>query len=150
MRYGTVIAAAMIAAASAAAHDLGVDCSPDGDLIKVEVYFDDNTDAASAKIRVLAAGVLIAEGTADERGHWTFPKPAGPFVVEVDAGAGHRTRKRFDFSREQPSVDKKAGIREEFTRFRWQGLVIGLAIIAVVGFIAWIGLKRRGVDKPHP
>ena len=73
------------------AHAVGVDCTVRGDKVEVEGFFDDDSPAQKAKVRVVnAKGELIADGITDEKGRWSFRTPApGKYQVELDAGAGH-------------------------------------------------------------
>jgi len=56
------------------------------------------TEAAKAKVEVLnAEKKVIASGDTDDKGRWRFPAPApGKYMVEVNAGAGHRAGHPFN------------------------------------------------------
>jgi len=59
--------------------------------MRVIAGFDDGTPASGARIEVTdAAGATIASGVLDDRGIWTFAKPApGNYRITVEQ-AGHR------------------------------------------------------------
>ena len=92
MRWPIVCLGLLLVPAIASAHGLFAECKIEADIVRVSAYFDDDTDATGAKVRVLDADKRVrAEGTTDEKGKWSFPRPtAGKYRVEVDAGAGHR------------------------------------------------------------
>src|SRR5205085_2177382 len=77
----------------AEAHALSGQCKLVGNQVQVEAYFDDDSPAADAHVRVLdGAKGEIAKGRTDAKGGWSFARPAaGKYIVVVDAGAGHRT-----------------------------------------------------------
>jgi hypothetical protein len=161
----------------ARAHALGAECKLNGKQVEVEAYYDDDTAARDAKVRVEdAAKRSVAEGVTDKAGRWSFPRPqTGRYLVVVDAGAGHRTQVRITVPPTgaasvsasvtspddcsccdaSPSSSDAATIsegppRDEFTRFPWLKLGIGLAVIGVLGvafFVSWrMRTVRRGAE----
>ncbi len=79
------------------AHAVGVAVKLVGATARVEVYFDDDSPGVKAKVEVRNADEnVIAKGVADDQGKWSFSAPPpGKYMVHVDAGAGHRAKKRF-------------------------------------------------------
>ncbi len=79
--------------ALAHAHAVGVTAKLVGASVRIEAFFDDDEPAADAKVTVRdAAGSLVAEGTTDAAGVWSFAAPpAGRYTVRLDAGDGHAT-----------------------------------------------------------
>jgi hypothetical protein len=154
----------------ALAHDLGATCRLRGDLLEVEAYFDDDTVARGAKVQLLDPGKkVIAQGKTDVRGLWSCPRPdPGVYQVTVNAGAGHVTRTRVTIpapgeqtssaeSGKEPPARPKAvdgdvvsegPSRDEFVRFPWVGLLIGLGVIAAAGLGLWLLINRRGGADP--
>ena len=119
------------------AHNVGVECKIRGDKVEVEAYYDDSTDAAQAKVRVVnAEGMEIASGVTDDKGRWSFAMPApGKYEVHLDAGAGHRANTNVVISSASqgaivpPETISEGPPREEFTRTPWLKLAIGLIVI---------------------
>ncbi len=147
------LAAVLGGAPRAAAHALGAECRLQGGRVELEAYYDDDTPARAAKVRVEdGARRVVAEGKTDAEGRWSFAQPApGRYRVLVDAGVGHR--KEVDVTipaapgdpvatANQPPVTVSAEpTREEFTRFPWLKLGIGLGVIG--GVAAAFLLSRR-------
>ncbi|HAK97503.1 MAG TPA: hypothetical protein DCM87_21565 [Planctomycetes bacterium] len=81
----------VLAAAPAYGHRLSVDFVRRGDAITIEVFHpEDGSPAAGARVRVSAAGGLVASGDTNERGAFEFrTAEPGPFEVEAVI-AGHR------------------------------------------------------------
>lgn len=113
------------------AHGLGVTWKRDGKQINVEAFYDDDTAADKAKIHVVnGAGDKIGEGVTDDDGKWSFPTPkAGVYEIHVDAGAGHRAKKRLEIAEDAPAAPPEE-TREEMTRTPWLRILSGLTIIA--------------------
>lgn len=82
----------LVIPAVADAHALGAEAKLKDGRVTVEAFYDDDTPAADAKVVVTDPdGKVVAEGTTDKAGKWSFAAlPAGKYKVVVDAGAGHR------------------------------------------------------------
>jgi nickel transport protein len=146
------------AVAPASAHAVGAEARLKGDRVEIEAYFDDDTPAADARVSVEDEGQrTVAEGRTDAQGRWLFPRPAaGRYRVTVDAGAGHRARIIVTVPDGAPAETSSAAgkdavtvsegpSRQEFTRFPWARVALGLAVIA----LAALGLYR--LRRPaHP
>jgi hypothetical protein len=145
----------LIAAPPAHAHALGAEARLRGDRIEVEAYYSDNTPARDARVTVLDhAGRLAAAGRTDDQGRWQFPTPwPGPYTVTVDAGAGHRKSVPVTVPAVLPAGPtgpiSDGPSREEFTRFPWLRLTVGLAIIAGLA-VGWQALRRGLGRMPGP
>jgi hypothetical protein len=123
----------------AAAHALLVDCNMRNGKVEVEAFYDDDTPAPKARVKVINADEqMVAGGFTDQNGSWSFAMPApGKYVVVVDAGAGHRKEKSIEVpARPDESIAPKdeAPIgdgpkRDELTRIPWLKIAIGLVII---------------------
>ena len=84
----------VLAAAPAFGHRLSVDYVRRGDAITIEVFYPENgSPAAGARVRVSAAGGLVASGDTDERGAFEF-RTAEPGPFEVEALIARRTEAR--------------------------------------------------------
>ena len=144
----------LLVATSVRAHGLGVAWKFDkaNGTVEVSAFFNDDSPAASAGVRVTSflAGDEIAAGRTDPRGNWSFPIPKpGRYRIEVNAGDGHRSRVDFNVSVDPAGVAIDDGpSREEFTRFPWGRLGIGLAIIAAAAVAAKRWYPRRGDELP--
>lgn len=142
------------------AHSLGAEARLQDGRVHVEGYFDDDT--ASADARVWVEDVKkhrVAEGRMDGQGRWSFPAPApGRYRVTVDAGGGHRAtvtitihptetaspktgEKDTTPSETTPVQVSEGKSREEFTRFPWQRLGLGLTLIGLFAFILVVLLR---------
>lgn len=126
------MSALWLAACTAMAHDLGVEVQLQGNTVRVEVFFDDGTPGAKARIRVTDANHrVIAEGQADAAGTWSFPKPTpGTFRLTADTGDGHRQIITFTVPADGVVAPElvQGDRRDNFTRTRWLGLVVGIVI----------------------
>jgi hypothetical protein len=147
MRWSVGLLCALLHPVAASAHDLGIEMTFDGEIVRVEAFYDDDTPAAEAKVLVRDdSKETIAEGMTDKDGAWTFPRPApGKYWIEVDAGAGHRRFARLTVPAKRgdaPVTDQPS--RAEFTRSRLPQLLIGVAII-MAGAIGlhWFMQRRR-------
>jgi hypothetical protein len=123
----------------AAAHALLVDCNLRNGKVEVEAFYDDDTPAPKARVKVVnAEGQVVAGGETDQKGRLSFAMPApGKYVVVVNAGAGHRKEKTIEVpARPDESMAPKneATIgdgpkRDDLTRIPWLKIAIGLVII---------------------
>ncbi|HEY8505923.1 MAG TPA: carboxypeptidase-like regulatory domain-containing protein [Gemmataceae bacterium] len=146
------LALGLAGAGPALAHEVGAECTLRDGRVEVVAYFDDDTPARSAKVRVLdGRRETLAEGRTDEEGRWSFPAPpAGKYRVVVDAGAGHLA----EVGVTVPPAVASPGVpgaaprvpeegrtvsdgptREEFTSFPWREVILGLAVITLGGLI---------------
>jgi nickel transport protein len=134
---------------AAHAHALGAEVKLRGNRVEVEAYYSDDTPARDALVTVHnGADQVIAEGRTDDRGRWQFPAPpVGRYTVVVDAGAGHRKSINIDIPNQTADGETVSDgpPREEFTRFPWVRVALGLAIIAALA-AGWLAL-RRGFRK---
>jgi len=132
----------------AGAHALGAECKLVGARVELEAYYDDDTPARQARIRVIGAGgTIVAEGKTDAAGNWSFARPAaGKYEVQIDAGAGHRKVVALSVPDDATAPRVSEGpAREEFTRSPWPRLLVGLLVIAAAsGLFLLIGAFRKG------
>src|SRR5262245_52630816 len=134
----------LVTGGRAAAHALGAECKLAGDRVHVEAFFDDDTPAPDARVRVAdGQKSLVAEGHTNAQGRWSFARPApGTYEVVVEAAGGHRARVPItvpaDPSANGPSEPQRettpttiseGPTRQEFTRFPWPKVALGLAAI---------------------
>lgn len=106
----TVAAAGVaLAPGRAAAHALHADVTV-GAEIKVLAYYDDDTPAEFAEVVVTDAdGAAVAQGKADERGVWTFPKPKPGAYVLVAKSVGHTAKVKFAVPAPRPAAAADGG-----------------------------------------
>src|SRR5438105_6950975 len=109
------------------AHAVGVDCILRVEKIEVEVFYDEGTAVPNAKVELVDAKDEVVESAiTDKEGRCVLRRPgAGKYEVRVDAGAGHRARKKIDVpaSNEPATKDGDSPGRTEFTRFPWEKVV---------------------------
>lgn len=140
----------LTAAGPARAHALGAECRLRGGRVEVEAYYDDDTPAGGATVRVLDEHKEeVASGRTDAQGRWTFPAPPpGQYAVVVDAGAGHRTTRTLTIPGGAAAGTVSDGPpRAEFTRFPWGGLGIGLGLIAGAVLLLRALARRKGLRR---
>ena len=146
-RLPSTLLALLALPAFAHAHAVGVTAKLAGGGVRIEAFFDDDEPAAGANVTVRdAANSLVAEGTTDAAGAWSFAvPPAGKYTVRVDAGDGHATTTVITV----PQVATEAvAISEGPTReartgwHRWAAVAMGLLAIAAVTKV-FSQLKRR-------
>jgi hypothetical protein len=135
------------------AHALKADVRVGKDKITVESFFDDNTPAVQALVRVLDPNKkVVAEAKTNVDGYCALPlPPPGEYQLVVDAGAGHRTTMPItivgaDRTHDQTDPTEQTAARDSDTRVgddssRWLKIAIGLSAIAAlsIGYI----LSRR-------
>ena len=146
----------------ASAHALGAECKLVGDRVALEAYYDDDSPADGARVRVEDGGKqVVTEGRTDARGGWSMPRPGpGRYTVVVDAGVGHRTQLAFTIPAPQSTSTPDAvappepavtisedRTRQEFTAFPWLKLAIGLAVL---GGLSAAFLVSRRLQRPGP
>ena len=138
--------------ASAHAHAVGLEWRFRDDRVVIGVFYDDDSPAVRAKVRVLDGDDReIESGLTDEKGGWSFARPApGRYTIDVDAGAGHTVRETIAVAQAgtaQTSEDVNDGQRrDKFTRFPWVGLLLGLLIIAgLAGAFVLVAAFRKGI-----
>lgn len=157
------VAALLAVATTASAHGVGVEATLKGAVVHVEAFFDDDTPAADSAVTVTAeGGRTVAEGKTDAKGMWSFPAPPpGTYRVALNAGDGHaaKTTLRVPPPESHPPAEATDTLvsdgptREEFTRFPWEKVALGLAGIGGLTAGAWWWGRRRtprsGSDN-HP
>lgn len=126
------------------AHGLGMDARVKGEVVRVEVYYDDDTPGGGADVTVYDANkAVVLEGTTDADGVWSFPAPAaGEYTVRAKTDDGHAAKAFFTVrsatSGEIPaeSSEPERPSRSEFTGpKRWITAAAGLLLIGA-GFTA--------------
>ena len=140
-------------------HGLHAEAKLKGDRVTVEAFFDDDTPAGNAQVKVTSAnGDAIGEGRTDEKGVWSFPRPApGKYTVVVDGGDGHRNKVTLTIPTdatlgtlsakpEETEIVVTAGpSRSEITRFPWLRAGIGIGAIGCLAVVLWVATRRGAV-----
>ena len=149
-RLVTTLLALLALPAFAHAHAVGVTAKLVGGSVRVEAFFDDDEPAADAKVTVRdAAGTLVAEGTTDAAGVWSFATPpAGKYAVRLDAGDGHATTTVVTVPQVAAEAVAISGgpSREARTGWhRWAAVAVGLLAIAAATKV-FSRLKRQRVE----
>lgn len=143
------------------AHNVGVDCKLKDGKLEIEGYYDDDTAAVKAKVKIVdAADKVVAEGTTDDKGRCVLPAPRpGKYVVHLDAGAGHRAKRdlivpgstkgvepdSIEATTDDGQTISEGPTREEVTRSRWWKAGLGVLIIGGVcgAFLLAAALRRN-------
>jgi len=127
------------------AHALSAEARLYKDRVEIESYFSDNTPARNARIGVFSpTNEKIAEGQTDDKGHWSFAKPAaGRYRIDVNAGDGHAVLLSLTIPASGDGTQVSDGpSRQEFTSFPFGPLAGGIGAIAI-GAIVWMWLRAR-------
>ncbi len=173
----SMVASLFALAGRAEAHALGAECKLNGNKVDVEAYYDDDTAARDAKVRVEDSDKkVITEGRTDKAGKWSFPRPkAGRYLVIVDAGAGHRTQVKITIHEGEGSASASSSqskcddcecceadkgtptgssesisdgpSRDDFTSWPWLRIGIGFTVIAGLGGAFWVSQKINGARR---
>ena len=154
MRFLLPLLLLLVLPLAASAHAVGIEAKLKGGTVSVEAFYDDDSPAADAKITVEdESKKLIAEGTTDAKGAWSFPRPrAGQYTVRLDAGFGHAAKTTISIPELPPPENPEAPIsisegpsRETFTGWtRVFGALAGLGMIAGVTALFWWRARVRG------
>ena len=154
IRYYLGALALLVGASPAYAHRLLIDDPKvEGNQLRIEVYYDDDTPAQDAKVTVRLGDTLVAEGRTDEKGVWTCPKP-GPGTYEVRAeSVGHVAKKALVVS--DPATDQAPSptppapdeTRETATRTPWRRLGFGIGLIAGAALMTLV-LRKSSTPRP--
>ncbi len=140
------LALLIVAVPPAFAHRVLMAFASRGDQIVVEAFFEGDVPAGMAKVKVVdEVNAVVAEGLTDAKGIWTFAAPkSGDYIVHLDAGAGHRARKKLTVpiverksesspikgNAKAPSDPPTVESKEEQTSTPWGSIALGLVIIA--------------------
>lgn len=119
-----------------APHNLCAKVERQGNQLLIEAWFDNDTPADQAAVRILQNEKVISESKTDDRGLCSMPAPEpGKYVLQVHAGGGHRTE--VPFSIESQKTEQAAGrTHEEVQQRRWWGTLAGIALIAILTVFA--------------
>jgi hypothetical protein len=109
--------------------------------LRVEAWFDNDEPAEGAKVRLLQGTTVVQEGIADDRG-LCFLKvpPTGTYVIDVNAGGGHRTEVNYALG-DVAAGDSKEAVQDR----RWWGALAGLVVIVGLTLMArhWLRLPAE-------
>lgn len=129
----------LLAPATASAHAMRAQVEVRADSVYFLAYFDDDTPAEFAAVTLTdAAGNEVLTGTTNERGEWTFPRPAPGRYTLTAKCVGHSAKVPFpvEGEPEAPAVYSGRGPG------RAAGLAIGLALLLGVSAAIWLRRRR--------
>lgn len=117
-------------------HDLCAKVERQGNQLQIEAWFDNDTPADQAVVRILQKEKVICESKTDDRGLCSMPAPdPGSYVLQVHASGGHRTE--VPFSIETQKTEQSAGrTHDEVQQRRWWGAIGGTTLIAILTLFA--------------
>jgi hypothetical protein len=140
----TIVLFFFLNGAAAKAHGLYARAELRGSQLRIEAWFDDDTPAEQAKVKIVSGGVVVREGTSDEKGLWlTEALPAGKYQIQVDAGAGHRRDTEFIMP-EKGDISAAGPTKSEVKEQHWVGVIVGLlAITLLIMFGKYLLRERR-------
>ena len=131
--------------AVALAHALGVEVRLKNNQIHIEVFFHDDSPAPGSLVTIEnEAGEKILSEKTDKEGKLQAPAPLpGKYKVLVNDGAGHLSSTSIIIPKTNSAetnnenlLISKSPDRNQFIQTPWLGIAVGLATIAVLGFIA--------------
>jgi hypothetical protein len=133
----------LLAPAIAFAHDMNAKVEVHADSVYVLAYFDDDTPAEFAAVSVADAdGTEFLTGKMNERGEWTFAKPAPGQYTLTAKSTGHVATVVFRVEGESvvaPVVYTGWRLKKEI------GITVGLILLLGISAISWfIRRHRRG------
>lgn len=138
---------------AAEAHGLGVQATVKPGMVRVEVFYDDDTPGSGATVRVFnAANEQILEGTADANGVWEFPAPPpGEYSVRAKTDDGHKSNKEtFTVRPADAPPPPEPTTRAVFTGpLKWLLVAAALAMIGL-GFTTFYFFVRAMRTKRTP
>ena len=124
---------------------MGVEVRLKNNQIHIEVFFHDNSPATGAIVTIEnEAGEKILSEKTDKEGKLQAPVPLpGKYKIIVNDGAGHLSSTPLIIPKLNPADTNNQNIlvskspdRNQFIQTPWLGIVVGLATIAALGFIA--------------
>lgn len=138
------VIAVLVFPLAASAHGMILDVTVSGQTVSVALHYDDDTPAAGAAVKVFnAANEVVAEGTTDAQGEWTFPAPPpGEYLVRAKTDDGHAAKQSFTIPEVPPPADAPPVESPAARPPRLLVLGIGLLVLTV-GFNLWYWLGRR-------
>jgi hypothetical protein len=111
--------------------------------VHLESWFDDDTPAQQAKVKIIAGGHTLREGLTDDKGVWTTERlPPGKYQIQVDAGAGHRKELTFEMPADA-SAHTAGPTKNEVREQHWIGILLGLAVVLGLVLVAKRLLRRE-------
>ena len=126
------------------AHKMMITCRLEGDRLRLEAYYEDDTPAQDTRISITRDGETIAEGRTDERGVWIWLcPPAGEYLLKA-MSTGHTASETItvpDVSDHRPEIDQGAEYRRDSVGVQWIKLGYGLLILLVLAS-GWKIAKR--------
>lgn len=126
------------------AHAMGIEARLRNNQIYIEAFFHDDSPASGALVTIEnEAGEKILSEKTDKEGKLQAPAPLpGKYKILVNDGAGHLSSTPFIIPKINPSetnnqnlLVSKSPDRNQFIQTPWLGIVVGLATIALLGFI---------------
>lgn len=121
-------------------HKLCAKLDIQGTQLKVEAWYDNDVPADNAKVILLQQQKTLQEATTDERGMCSLAvPPPGDYLLDINAGGGHRTEIAFTIAAEVDVTagDSKSGIHNK----RWWGATVGILLIIIATVLARRVLK---------
>jgi len=124
---------------------MGVEVRLKNNQIYIETFFHDDSPASNALVTIEnEAGEKILSEKTDKEGKLQAPTPLpGKYKILVNDGAGHLSSTPLIIPKLNPADTNNQNIlvskspdRNQFIQTPWLGIVVGLATIAALGFIA--------------
>lgn len=150
-----------------AARELEGSVSVAGNVVKVQVNYDDQTPATGARISLIdAKHHVIATGHINAEGRWAHDlSQAGSYEVRIDAGSSDGEKIEMPFSISPNAVPdpappasgllpccqppkSQAARPVETSRFPWLSVVMGLGLIGGSGVVFWMSRSRHRAPAP--
>ena len=123
---------------------MGVEVRLKNNQIHIEVFFHDDSPASGALVTIEnEAGEKILSEKSDKVGKLQAPAPLpGKYKILVNDGAGHLSSTSLIIPKINPLDSNNQNLlvsnspdRNQFIQTPWLGIALGLATIAILGFI---------------
>src|SRR5262245_21936805 len=157
-RVAPLVVVLLPAAGPAFADALYAEARLRGDMVTVAVFGADDAPARGVAVAVHdKAGREVAAGRTDERGEWSFPRPAAG-KYELSAGDDRSTRVPMTVPTDtalktlSPAADElviTAGpTRAERTRYPWLRVALAVATVGGLAVLLWLASRGKGARRP--
>jgi nickel transport protein len=130
------------------AHRLNITAKIEGERVRVEAYYSDDTPAQEARVAIRSGEEIVVEGRTDEQGVWWCARPkAGTYTVTVES-IGHAAKESLVVTDAATVPDtEQTDQRKQRTQTPWGRLAAGLATIGGM-YVAWL-IVRRSLGRAH-
>lgn len=136
----------LLAPGRADAHAMHAKVEVHADMVKLEVYFEEDLPAEFAEVIVAdATGATVLTGKTDERGVWTFPPPKPGQYVLTAKSTGHTKTVNFLIAGEPAAAEAPPVVFTGPQRDKLFGLSVGVGALLGLSAVYWFVRRPRRV-----